>query len=236
MMGALPAAALECRKVTFRDQGFALCEVAVGPDELRLFLNDPATGRPLGSFVNLTRYLKTRGLELRFAMNAGMYHPDRRPVGHYVEDGVERAPVVTGPGPGNFGMLPNGIFCISASRFAVMETRRYLREAPDCRHATQSGPMLVIDGRLHPRFLPDSDSRYIRNGVGVSADGQRAVFAISDAPVTFHDFASLFRNRLGLPQALYLDGNISRLHAPGLGRNDGGFPMGPVVAAVAPAQ
>jgi len=92
----------------------------------------------------------------------------------------------------------------------------------------------VIDGELHPRFLQQSDSLYIRNGVGTSADGQRAVFAISNERINFHAFASLFRDVLMTPQALYFDGNISRLYAPGLERYDAGFPMGPIVGSVAP--
>ena len=60
--------------------------------------------------------------------------------------------------------------------------------------------------------------------------GGAPVFAISDEPVTFHVFGTLFmRDGWKLPQALYFDGNISRLYAPGLGRRDGGFPMGPIV-------
>ena len=92
--------------------------------------------------------------------------------------------------------------------------------------------MLVIDGELHPKFLKDSDSTYIRNGVGVSEDGKTVWFAISEDAVNFHRFGSLFRDRLGTPQALYFDGNISRLYAPGIGRHDGGFPMGPIVGVV----
>ena len=94
--------------------------------------------------------------------------------------------------------------------------------------------MLVIDGALHPRFIPGSASRHLRNGVGVDADGGRAVLAISDAPVNFETFARFFRDALGLPRALYLDGKISRLHAPGLGRSDAGWPMGPVLGLVVP--
>ncbi|MCB1390422.1 MAG: phosphodiester glycosidase family protein, partial [Rhodobacteraceae bacterium] len=96
-------------------------------------------------------------------------------------------------------------------------------------------PMLVIDGALHPRFLPDSDSLHVRNGVGVSADGHDAWFVISDEPVTFHRFARVFRDVLGVPDALYLDGSVSRLYAPELGRDDWGLPLGPVVGLVAPS-
>lgn len=229
---AHPSSAATCRHVEFEANGYAVCEVAAG-DDLRLWLND-ARGKPLGTFDRLREAVEAEGGRLVFAMNAGMYHPDRRPVGLYVEDGEARSKLVRATGSGNFGLRPNGVFCIRDDRLAVVETMAFDADPPACRFASQSGPMLVIDGELHPRFLPGSDSRYVRNGVGVSADGSRAWFAISDGPVNFHDFARLFRDGLGTPQALYFDGNISRLYAPELGRDDLGFPMGPMVGLVAP--
>ena len=154
-------------------------------------------------------------------------------VPQHLEEGVEVSKIVTSDGPGNFGLLPNGVFCIGET-FRVVESRAFKQDSPACRFATQSGPMLVIGGELHPKLLPGSDSTYVRNGVGVSADGQRAVFAISNDAVNFHSFARFFRDELGLSDALYFDGNISRLYAPSLGRHDGGFPMGPIVGTVVP--
>lgn len=230
-----PAVAAEgaCRTERHDGRGYAVCEVATGAD-LRLFLTGPDS-RPLGTFERVKALLAAEGKVLGFAMNAGMYHPDRRPVGLYREPDGEVRPIVTAAGPGNFGMRPNGVFCIGESGFAVVESRAYAAAPPDCRYATQSGPMLVIGGELHPRFLPDSDSLHIRNGVGVSPDGTRAVFAISDTPVSFHAFARFFRDVLGTPDALYLDGRISRLYAPELGRADIGLPMGPIVGLALPA-
>ena len=225
---AAPLAALDCRDVRFEGITYALCELRPREEPLRLFLLD-AAGRPFGSFDAV----EAEAGPLAFAMNAGMYHEDRRPVGLYVEDGQERAPPVAAPGPGNFGMLPNGVLCVAPEGAFVLETGDYLEALPDCRFATQSGPLLLDDGEIHPRFLPDSDSRNFRNGVGTSADGARAVFAISGAPVTFHEFARLFRDGLGLPDALYLDGSVSRLHAPALGRSDFGPRMGPIVGLLA---
>lgn len=223
-----------CRTLDHEGQSYAVCEAVLGED-LRLFYDDPY-GAPIGTFERLREGLAAEGRRLVFAMNAGMYHPDRRPVGLYRAEGREVSRLVTSAGPGNFGLVPNGVFCIGADGFAVIETLEFQREAPDCRFATQSGPMLVIGGELHPRFLKDSESRYVRNGVGVSADGRRAYFVISGGSVNFHDFARVFRDALGLPNALYFDGNISRLFAPEIGRDDFGFPMGPMVGLSVPAD
>lgn len=224
----LAAPAVACEQITHRDARFTVCEVAPNA-RVELFLRDEA-GDILGAFSSVKS--RVDGTVV-MAMNAGMYHDDRRPVGLYIEDGIQQAPIVTRAGPGNFGLLPNGVFCLRADRSDVIESRAFAANPPACTDATQSGPMLVIDGALHPRFLPDSTSRNIRNGVGTSADGQRVVFAISDDAVTFHEFGTLFRDTLDLPNALYFDGRISRLYAPAVGRNDFGLPLGPIVAVIA---
>ena len=224
------AAAAGCRDMAFEGGSYTVCEVTAGQD-LRLFHSGPDGA--LGSFASVDQLLAPQGLRLDFAMNAGMYHRDLAPVGLYVEDGVQAAPLVTRAGPGNFGLVPNGVFCLGAT-LRVIETLAFNAEKPACRYASQSGPMLVIGGRLHPRFLPDSDSLNIRNGVGVTADGTRAVFAISNQEVNFYTFARLFRDGLGLPEALYFDGSISRLYDHDSGRHDAGFPMGPMVGVVVP--
>ncbi|QPM91639.1 phosphodiester glycosidase family protein [Pseudooceanicola algae] len=227
----VPAGAVTCRNAEFSGNRYALCQVDMTQEDLRLFLYD-AGGAPYGEFSAIDARLAGEGKVLAFAMNAGMYHEDRAPVGHYVEDGKEVMRLIPNAGPGNFGLLPNGVFCLGDGSARVIETLRFQDEAPACRYATQSGPMLVIDGELHPRFLPDSTSRYIRNGVGTSDDGKTATFLISRNPVTFHEFGKVFRDDLGLNQALFFDGNISRLYAPELGRNDWGRAMGPIVGVV----
>ncbi|QDY68369.1 phosphodiester glycosidase family protein [Qingshengfaniella alkalisoli] len=228
----LAVASPECRQIDSGGNGFTACSVD-DPSSLRLWLKD-ADGQVYGSFSKLADDLAHSGQTLTFAMNAGMYHSDRRPVGLYRENGENTASLVTSKGPGNFGMLPNGVLCIDDDRVEVIETLDFDQRQPKCRFATQSGPMLLIDGQFHPRFLRDSDSRKIRNGVGVDEAG-RAHFVLSDRPVTFWEFATLFRDVLNTPNALYLDGTISRLYAPSIHRDDLGFPMGPIVGTVAPS-
>lgn len=226
---AQPAgAAGPCRKVEAHGASYAVCTVDLRRTRLRLFWRD-AEGEAYGSFGRLLRAPAAQGLT--FAMNGGMYHADRSPVGLYVEDGREWKRANTANGPGNFHMKPNGVFWVQGDRAGVAETGRYLklRLRPD--HATQSGPMLVTDGRLHPRISEEGTSRKVRNGVGMR-DAHTALFAISDGPVTFGEFAHLFRDTLGCRNALFLDGSISALHAPNLDRSDSWRPMGPIIGAI----
>ena len=225
-----PALAGACRDTSFDGAAFSVCEVGAGQD-LRLFLNGHDE-QALGSFAAVDDLLAPEGRHLIFAMNAGMYRPDRSPVGLYVENGHQTNGLQRKASSGNFGLQPNGVFCIGADGFQVAETLAFDAARPDCRYATQSGPMLVIGGKLHPKFMAGAPSVNIRNGVGVSADGRTAFFVISDDLVNFDLFARFFRDGLGVPNALFLDGTISRLYAPELGRDDFGFPMGPIVGLV----
>jgi len=125
---ALPASsqAATCEDIDYEGLSYTACEVDPAGDDLRLFLTD-AQGGLYGSFQAIDR--EADGAELVFAMNAGMYHPDRRPVGQYLENGDEVMRLVTNAGPGNFGMLPNGVFCIGEDSARAIETLRYEREA-----------------------------------------------------------------------------------------------------------
>lgn len=236
--GACARAEPLCRKETFEEARYAVCEVDAGAD-IRLFLND-AAGAPYGEFGALKDALGADGETLLFAMNAGMYRDDRSPVGLYIEDSDMRRALNRADCSGNFCLKPNGIFWIGAEprRAFVADTDSYAARAPKTGaiYATQSGPMLVIDGAIHKAFNPASESRKYRNGVGVrdgEAGAARAVFVIADSPVTLHAFARFFRDRLGCRDALYLDGSISRLYAPELKRDDDGARMGPIIGVIA---
>ena len=231
---ATSALAAECRAVEFKGKDFTICEANPATDDIRLVLDD-GDGNKIGTFDRLKDILGDNGRDIVFATNAGMYHPDRRPVGLYIEDGQQMTRLLTGASRGNFGLLPNGLLCLNEGSVRIIESRSYAADPPACRFATQSGPMLVIDGALHPRFLPNSSSRFIRNGVGVTNSG-RLISAISEQRVNFHTFGLLFRDVLKTPNALFFDGNVSRLFAADLGRHDTGFPMGPMLVVSRPAN
>jgi uncharacterized protein YigE (DUF2233 family) len=218
-----------CEDVTRDGRHYTICKFDPRRDDIRTFWRGP-NGAPLGSFSGVSAALKP-GEKLAFAMNGGMYDKDNSPVGLYIERGDELRRANTRAGAGNFHLKPNGVFYVGRGRAGVIETSHFLKERPAADYATQSGPMLVVGGKIHPRIHADGVSEKSRNGVGVDRDGL-AVFAISNEPVTFHAFAELFRDALRCENALFLDGSISALYAPELGRDDFTLPLGPMIGVV----
>lgn len=230
LIGGAGGAKAACAPESFEGEDYTICRFDLRQDRLRLFSLAP-DGAPYGSFSALEAELQGKGEELAFAMNAGMYGEDLKPVGLYIEDGRTAHKANRRDGPGNFHLKPNGVFFIDGAKAGVMETEAFLASGLKPQFASQSGPMLVIDGQIHPKFSETGTSFQRRNGVG-APDSHTLIFAISEGRVNFHSFARLFRDHLNSPNALFLDGSISSLHAPELGRSDGFFPLGPIVALV----
>lgn len=206
--------------VEYNGKAFDVVHVDPRVHEVELFWKKP-NGERFANFRNVKDWLAERDRKLIFATNAGIFSKGHSPGGLHVEQGETLHDLNLKEGQGNFHMMPNGVFYMGTEGSAVMESREFeeIAEEHQIEVATQSGPMLVIEGQLHPEFTEGSSNTHIRNGVGVSRDG-KVHFAISRGPVNFYDFASLFRDRLQCPNALYLDGVISRMYAPVVGRED----------------
>ena len=229
MVWAAGTANAACTDESFNSQKFTLCRFDPATTNLRLF-NFEDNGQPLLNFNALESHLKAEGKTLTFAMNAGMFDENHRAIGLYVEAGKTLHKASRSHGPGNFNLKPNGVFYWGKGKAGVMETDAYLKSGIRPDYATQSGPLLVINGRIHPKISPSGTSAKFRNGVGIDKNGQ-IIFAISAWPVTFYSFASLFKDGLNCPNALFLDGSISSLYAPELSRNDNLSQLGPMVGA-----
>ncbi len=209
---------VDSRTVTFANLPFEVASIHLDQARLRLFWRNPDTGEPFADVSTLEAWGRRHGQRLLFATNAGIYDTRHEPLGLFVEDGRTLVPLNTAhgdPTQGNFSLLPNGVFAIDQSGHASVTTTREWQQAQRTpRLATQSGPMLVIDGKLNPHFIPDSTSIKWRSGV-CTPDGNNVLFVVSRAPVNFHTFARLFRDRLGCRDALYLDGTLSQLYVDG---------------------
>jgi uncharacterized protein YigE (DUF2233 family) len=220
----------DCRAVRFEDSKFTHCIARPGEHKilLRIKGKDGVLFRNLKSLAN---FMGDRPVS--FAMNAGMYGTDSTPIGYYVEDKDRLAKLNRVKADGNFYMQPNGVFFGNESGgWTVMTSADFekkVKDRPD--FGTQSGPMLLINGKLHPDFTENGESRNIRNGVGVDKDGA-AHFVISDVPVSFGRMARMMRDIAKTPNALYLDGKVSALWNPANGRMDVKYPLGPMMVVL----
>lgn len=201
-------------------------------NDIQFFWKD-GSGRKYRNFKKLKQDVERSNRQLLFATNGGMYTQQRDPKGVYIEYGNKLVPLdQVKQGMGNFYLQPNGVFFIDKNRQpGVLPTRLFADVEPNAQFATQSGPMLVINGFIHRSFQPNSDNLAIRSGVG-QIDENRVVFAISNTPVNLYQFASIFKDYFGCKYALYLDGHISRMYLPELrlDRLEGDF--GPIIGIV----
>jgi uncharacterized protein YigE (DUF2233 family) len=192
------------------------------------------SGAPFRSFAALEAALGKRAADVAFAMNAGMYDEKGHAIGLLIEDGKRLHALNRRQGGGNFHLLPNGVFLVRTDGSSEVMSSKDFEESESVRFATQSGPMLLIAGKLHPKFEPDGESRHMRNGVGIAPDGT-PIFVISEEPVSFGKFARFFRDRLKVRDALYFDGSVSSLWDPANHRRDSHAELGPMVGAFKPA-
>lgn len=218
------AADAPCAEETFDGSRFTVCPVDTARHTIDIVWADKG-GMPYRAFHVYAENNDITGV--RFAMNAGMFHLDGSPVGLLKVDGRQVERLQTADGPGNFHMKPNGVFFVAKGKVGIETSDDFaVRKSVDA--ATQSGPMLLIKGALHPAFQNDGPSRLIRNGVGVRGS-TKAFFAISEDPVSFGKFARLFRDRLDCSDALYFDGTVSSLWVPRQSREDKSVPFGPMI-------
>lgn len=220
-----------CRTMVFEDSAFTVCFYDARKDELRLAWTD-GNGTALRGFGRLADVLGPDAKRVRFAMNAGMFGEDGTPVGLFVERGRQRRGLNTANGLGNFYLKPNGVFWTAPDGTAHVQTSdAFARSNPKPAFATQSGPMLVIGGALHPAIASDGMSRNVRNGVGVPSP-HAALFVGSDDPVSFGRLARFFRDVLHCRDALYFDGAISSSWIAARHRVDDANPLGPMVVVL----
>ena len=99
-------------------------------------------------------------------MNAGIYSMDNTPAGLWIEHGKElNAFQIQNQAKGNFHVQPNGVFAIAKSKPYILTTAAYQKSKLKPDFALQSGPMLIIHGKMNPQFRAGLESYHKRNAV-----------------------------------------------------------------------
>jgi uncharacterized protein YigE (DUF2233 family) len=205
----VPDTTPKARELTRRD--FILHTYNPNTEIISMYYKD-ASNKLLRTLGSLKQFVESSKKELIFAMNGGMYHPDFAPVGLFIADHTLHTSVNLNRGTGNFFIQPNGVFYVDANEKPGICLARDIHKVQKIKHATQSGPMLVINRRINPYFSDTSNYFNIRNGVGITKYG-KLIFAMSRKPVTLYEFAHYFKQQRCV-NALYFDGSISKTYAP----------------------
>ncbi len=224
----------QAKRIRFKSKTFDTYQVNLTQQQVRMFLDDP-TGKKIRSLDTLKQLVEGEGMTLLMATNAGIYLENYYPQGLYIEQSKKIRPLNLKSVKGlyNFFMKPNGVFYLSSNQAYITESHAFEKVKANVQYATQSGPLLLHQKKLHPKISPTGTSRYIRSGVGVINE-KELVFAISNQPVTFYEFATLFSEYFQCTDALYLDGAISRMYLPALNRKQLGGDFGAMIAVLAP--
>jgi len=214
------ADALELKTARYEGHRYVEGIVDLTKEPLKLYWKNEQTEQDFASIPSLARHLSADWHEeLLFAVNSGIYAEHYTPLGLFIEKGITKVPLNTvtfNEGQGNFALLPNGVFYVDDHNRAYIETTdkfaEFSQDKP-IQYATQSGPMLLINGDYNHRFIEHSRSLKIRSGVCVM--DQKVHFVVTEDSVNFFEFATYFKDEIGCQDALYLDGTLARLYYRG---------------------
>lgn len=211
LLSALLLFFISCTEKIKDENNFVLYQADLKKQNVKLYWKNNQN-EILKSISNLKNDVESRNEKLIFAMNGGMFEADNSPKGLYIENFKTLKFIDTLQGSGNFYLQPNGIFYITQNNQpGIIETKQY-KQNTAIKYATQSGPMLLINGKINPIFQKDSKNLNIRNGVGILENGE-IIFAMSKKEVNFYSLALLFKEK-GCKNALYLDGFVSITYLP----------------------
>lgn len=211
----LPFSAFAAAKCALTDPSLTLQSYAVNPQQERIAMYwKNGDGSAWGSLRSLLADINRDG-RVRMAMNGGIYDKAYAPLGLYIEKGKQRVALNRASGGGNFFIRPGGVFFVKGQQAGIVSIDKY-RPSPAIDYAVQSGPMLIENGRINWRLKPSAGSRKLRNGVGLTHQGQ-VIFMLSERETNFFDFACYAQSKLNVRQMLYLDGTISKMYQQGGG-------------------
>jgi uncharacterized protein YigE (DUF2233 family) len=205
---------LEVSCLTHRGTAYVVLRVDMRATRIKTLWKNSA-GVPYDS---LDEAYRQTGGDLLALTNAGIYSAGHTPEGLHVEGGSTLSPLNLNVGEGNFYWRPNGVFYVADDGAGIIESEKFNSPSAPAgvREATQSGPLLVVDGEVNKELKPDSRSLYVRNGIGVKSPDEVYV-VISAGEVNLYDFASVFKEQLHCRDALYLDGCVSQMYLPARG-------------------
>lgn len=135
-------------------------------------------------------------------INGGFFSQELKPLGLRIVDGAIRNPVKSTPWWGVFYIENNRAHIVSQKQFHFNKKIQF---------AVQSGPRLVIDGKIPLSLKPGVDSR---TALGITEDGRIVIVVTESLQLTTTELARFMKGPmieggLGCNYAINLDGGTS---------------------------
>ena len=215
------------KKLTDGVNEFAVYRIPFNPDlSKQIYLVRNQTPDNLNQFLSSLEQEGNQKIESRFfkktgqyvAITGGMYEEkDKLPPGLIIENGKITKPLNLKRGKGNFyDPSPNGVFYIGKNDAGITEAS-FFQNTSDISFAIQTGPMLISNNNINPRFEVTSNNRYARTAIGLSNKGGKKilVFVTSKSLVNFHEIANFMKIQQGCEDALHLESINAYMCYPG---------------------
>ena len=197
---------------TFDDGNITYGIFQAKPEEVQLHWKD-AEGNDYQSLTRLKNALED-SYNVKMIMNAGIYSMNNVPAGLWIEQGKELNALNTKSGKGNFHVQPNGVFAIAGNKPYILTTAAYQKSKLKPDFALQSGPMLIIHGKMNSQFRASLESYHKRNAVCLTKQNELLfLMTIKGEPNLYTLSQGLLK--IGCHDALYLDGTISNWYISG---------------------
>ncbi len=181
------------------------------PSTQALSLHWRRGGRPYGTLDALRADLLRQGRCPLFLSNAGIYGTNGAPLGLHVEAGKVLKGLNRSKGTGNF-FWQSGVFAIRRGKPEIVP-RSTWRGAAGVSLATQSGPLLVLNGKRTSAGRASANG-YSRSAVVIYRDG-RLGFVHSRWASSFAALVDRAARPGPIRHMLYLDGSINDWWQPG---------------------
>ena len=153
-----------------------------------------------------------------FAITASIVDSVCYPLGLFINNYKINNEINLATGTGNFYLTPNGYFATDPNHFIISESKKYNKNV-NYNTAIQSGPLLLLNGKINSNFDKNSKNTNIRCGVGIynTNNVDYLIFVKSITPVTFYEFANLFLTKYDCKNALCLEsGGSCSMHLPSI--------------------
>ncbi len=148
----------------------------------------------------------------------GFYDNGGNHIGLLQKEGQQISGIdIASSGKGNFYLVPNGVLSFDSLTIQITESKEYNTRTLQEENSIQSGPLLIMNGKLHPKLNLFSPNKHGRSAIcTITQNNERFIlFVTALDPVNMYTFSVLIKQRFNCDFALLVgSGNTCTNFSP----------------------